>query len=475
MIVMDDNYVDAFTLESFLIEESYNQACILAYANECVCLEKGDISGIQYINESLIDTVKNILNRIWEAIKGVFKKFRERVGELLTTDKAFLQKYKEVIMKNNFKSRDVTDSYKYKVAMLDKAIEIVPQFELKKFSDKYTDAIKTGNGATPTYTEKEFIKDYIPQDITSGQNDPSDVTDCITIAIQGGEDSVDFDVVELDKQSLYNYCINFEATTKKLDQIESKLQQNHTKITAELNKLLGKIQDDIDGKKTSNNESAYSSVYDTIVYEDNKVSTKSNDEKENSGKTGTGTGNSAVKADVHLTNINDVNKDAQSQLDKVTGTTDAEEKKKLQTETKYISDASTDFFKWSCNIVSAVMTCSMSIYKLYMKILRLHARDFIGDTTDSKYKDTQEGGGELDTKVSFAPFNKVKDLDDNNLADIVTDKATIDKYSKIKEIQNVKTGKSVISGYKKGSVVVTKTKNGVEVRVLKQDIAAPTK
>ena len=117
----------------------------------------------------------------------------------------------------------------------------------------------------------------------------------------------------------------------------------------------------------------------------------------------------------------------------------------------------------------------MSIYKLYMKILRLHARDFIGDTTDSKYKDTQEGGGELDTKVSFTPYDKVKELDNNNLVDLVTDKATIDKYSKIKEIQNVKPGVSVISGYKKGSVVVTKTKNGVEVRVLKQDIAAPTK
>ena len=472
MIVMDDNYIDAFRLESFLIEESYNQACILAYANECVCLEKGDISGIQYINESLIDTVKNILNRIWEAIKGVFKKFRERVGELLTTDKAFLQKYKDVIMKNNFKSRDVTDSYKYKVAMLDKAIEIVPQFELKKFSDKYNNAVKTGNGATPTYTEKEFIKDYIPQDITSGQNDPSDVTDCITIAIQGREDSDDFDVVELDKQSLYNYCINFEATTKKLDQIESKLQQNHNKITAELNNLLGKIQDDIDGK----NESAYSSVYNTIVYEDNKVSTKSNDEKDNSGKTGTGTGNSAVKANVNLTNINDVNKDAQAQLSKVTNTTDAEEKKKVQAETKYISDASTDFFKWSCNIVSAVMTCSMSIYKLYMKILRLHARDFIGDTKDSNYKDTQQGGGELNNKITFMPYNaKVGDLDNNKQADLVTDQATIDKYSKIKEIQNIKTGASVISGYKKGCVVVTKTKNGVEVRVLKQDIAAPTK
>lgn len=473
MVVMDDNYIDAFALESFLIEESYNQACILAYANECVCLEKGDISGIQYINESLIDTVKNILNRIWEAIKGVFKKFRERVGELLTTDKAFLQKYKEVIMKNNFKSRNVTDSYKYKVAMLDKAIETVPKFEISKFSDKYNDAVKNANGTTPTYTEKEFIKDYIPQDLTSGQKDPSDVTDCITIAIQGSEDPIDqFDVVELDKQSLYNYCVNFEATTKKLDQIESKLQQNHNKITAELNTLLGKIQDDIDGK--NKNESAYSSVYDTIVYEG--VETKSNDEKkENTGKTGTGTGNSAVKADVNLTDMKDLNKDAQAQLNKVTGTTDSEEKKKIQTETKYISDASTDFFKWSCNIVSAVMNSSMAIYKLYMKILRLHARDFIGDTTDSKYKDTQEGGGELDTKVSFAPFNKVKDLDDNNLADIVTDKATIDKYSKIKEIQNVKTGVSVISGYKKGSVVVTKTKNGVEVRVLKQDIAAPTK
>ena len=473
MIVMDDNYIDAFTLESFLIEESYNQARILAYANECVCLEKGDISSIQYINESLIDTVKNILNRIWEAIKGVFKKFRERVGELLTTDKAFLQKYKDVILKNNFKSRDVTDSYKYKIAMLDKAIESVPQFDLKKFSDKYNDAIKTANGATPTYTEKEFIKDYIPQDLTSGQKDPSDVTDCITIAIQGSDDSVDFDVVELDKQSLYNYCVNFEATSKKLDQIESKLQQNHNKITAELNKLLGKIQDNIDGK-TSNNESAYSSVYNTVVYEG--VETKSNDEKkDNTGKTGTGTGNSAVKADVNLTDINDVNKAAQGQLSKVTGTTDADVKKKIQTETKYISDASTDFFKWSCNIVSAVMTTSMAIYKLYMKILRLHARDFIGDTTDSKYKDTQEGGGELDTKVSFTPYDKVKELDNNNLADLVTDQATIDKYSKIKEIQNVKTGASVISGYKKGSVVVTKTKNGVEVRVLKQDIAAPTK
>ena len=92
--IYDDNYAEAFALESYFIEEAYNQHKILSMINEAVCLESGDFSGLRAINESLVDGVKNFFSRIWEFVKKASSKFRERMSELLTTDKAFLTKQK---------------------------------------------------------------------------------------------------------------------------------------------------------------------------------------------------------------------------------------------------------------------------------------------------------------------------------------------------------------------------------------------
>ena len=111
--VYDDNYAAAFALESFYIQEAYNQHKILSTLNECVCIESGNIAGIEAINESLADNVKNFFSRIWEFLKKTFTKFTERMGELFTTDKAFLEKYKKIILDKPFKDHEITDCYDY--------------------------------------------------------------------------------------------------------------------------------------------------------------------------------------------------------------------------------------------------------------------------------------------------------------------------------------------------------------------------
>ena len=61
-----DDYSRAFLLERYFIEESENQRAILLYVNECVALEAGNFNEIIAINESIVDTIKGFLKRIWK-------------------------------------------------------------------------------------------------------------------------------------------------------------------------------------------------------------------------------------------------------------------------------------------------------------------------------------------------------------------------------------------------------------------------
>ena len=428
--IYDDNYAEAFALESYFIEEAYNQHKILSMINEAVCLESGDFSGLRAINESAADDVKNFFSRIWEFLKSTFNKFKERMGELLTTDKAFLQKYKNIILKKQFKDHELTNVYYYRSGSAEKNIASLSAGTNNLFEiDNHISDLDKLAEEDKEFTEEIFVNTVLKKipivgnNATEDINKANDVSDFISYAVKG--ETEDIKMNQLDPTKLYNFCVNIDHTNNQLEKNQKTLNTTSEKITNLANKKLTALegksssaqakpaetqqQDNSQDNNTSqqqpaadtnnqqqNNgqqqsdhqEAAFSSLYGRYITEGDSMTISKNPlSGKNSSGGGKSTTNSAANAVTSAGNntaqgIKDktegINNDASMDKD----TADAQAKV-AQREIK----AYQAFFKYAVSVQTNLMTVIMQVYKDYMKILRVHVRDYVGNenATDSDH------------------------------------------------------------------------------------------
>ena len=133
----------------FLAEEALHENLLFDYLSEAKALTLGDANLLKGINEGFIDTVKGVIKKVADFIKRMWNKFIERAAELLSSDVKWLEKYKDVILKNPVKSHDITDFYDYSVTRLLNDYK-VPLFN----DDQFKNICKAEN------TESAFISEY---------------------------------------------------------------------------------------------------------------------------------------------------------------------------------------------------------------------------------------------------------------------------------------------------------------------------
>lgn len=426
--IYDDNYAEAFALESYFIEEAYNQHKILSMINEAVCLESGDFSGLRAINESAADDVKNFFSRIWEFLKSTFNKFKERMGELLTTDKAFLQKYKNIILKKQFKDHELTNVYYYRSGSAEKNIASLSAGTNNLFEiDNHISELDKLAEEDKEFTEEIFVNTVLKKipitgnNATEDINKANDVSDFISYAVKG--ETEDIKMNQLDPTKLYNFCVNIDHTNNQLEKNQKTLNTTSEKITNLANKKLTALEGksssaqakpaetqqqdnsqdnnasqqqpaaDTNNQQQNNNiqsngESAFSSLYGRYITEGDSMTISKNPlSGKNSSGGGKSTTNSAANAVTSAGNNaaegiknKTENINSNDSMDKDTADAQA---KVAQREIK----AYQAFFKYAVSVQTNLMTVIMQVYKDYMKILRVHVRDYVGNenVTDSDH------------------------------------------------------------------------------------------
>lgn len=390
--VYDDNYAEAFALESFYIQEAYNQHKILSMLNEAVCLESGDFTGLQAINESLVDGVKNFFSRMWEFIKKISSKFRERMSELLTTDKAFLEKYKKIILGKPFKDHELTDVYNYPNGISEKNIKALSMMDCS-FNDSMKGTIDSQYvEPNKEYDEAAFIETVLKKvQVTNNNVDVSketEISDYIKGVVQG--ETTEYKMNKLNPTNLYNFCKNIDATNNQLEKNQKTLNTSSDKIISLANKILTQTETNKTAAEAKQ-ESTYSVLYGKYITEDSmKIEQASKDDKSStaSGST-TGAQSGAVKADdsTAAQSMADELKDKQDN-----GAANAEDAKTANdTASKQVA-AYQNYFKYCVSVQSNLMTVVMAVYKDYMKILRVHVRDYVGsgnEKTEANHQQAQ--------------------------------------------------------------------------------------
>ena len=368
-----------FKYDLFLANIAKNQSDIIKYTTECACLESGDIKGIQSINEAVMDNIKNIIQKIIAAISGIWKKFVERTNELLTTDSAYLEKYKNVILKNPPKSKEIT-MYQYNLDMLKQIT--VPEFTY----DQKMQAWLATEDAEKTFAST-FMSSY-------KLNENADVKEAVEELIRGANE-VDADGKNIDMNKLYQYCSNYKATVELIKKDTDTIMKNQGEVNKILGQLAPKIQaadvaakkvstDNTDTKSTENNNQSidvgpmnnlpgvktesvvYSNVYEMYISE-LKIATAKDEPKNSASTTGAKTSGAQVN-----NGAKPIEKDTVSTISNDIGDKSKEEFDKINTNAPI-------FFKNCGNILAAKLTVCQEIQKTYMAIIRAHVRDYIGE------------------------------------------------------------------------------------------------
>lgn len=358
--------VREFDINEFLFynEMADAQTRMMDYLSECVALESGNMDSLRAISEGFMDKVKAGISKIVAKIKELFKKFAERVNEVVMTNESFLAKYKDTITKNPFKDHNVT-MYNYDINKLENGFQ-VPDYNFNEFKDI----------AMAEDSEAEFISKYLNG---VNRNGSEDIKEMVMNAIRGEEEK-EMNMTELNPVNLYNFCANYKKNLDAIKKAEDNITRSESSILSELSKAAndaekyeseqnktGTDQGSGESKPEENKqqESAiYSSVYEGYLTE-LKVD-KASDDKKPSGTQTVKTGGAKevqINADV-------AKKDVDNYKNSDNGS--SENLKKLQ-------DGAGKYFGYCGQMISAKLTLLMAVYKDYMKLLKVHVRDYGGE------------------------------------------------------------------------------------------------
>lgn len=471
MDVINDNFYNAFSTELFYMEEAYNQNKILNFINEHICYANNDIKGLISVNESVIDSIKKFFQRIIDFIKKAFGQFKERFSELLLTDKKFFEKYKDVIEKNPFKKHILSDWYEYDI---DKLNEIkVPEF---KFED-----IESHMKEDKDYDESTFIADNL-KDVhiaiktrVKEDNDFDSVKELVEASIRGTETKDEIDMSILNKAKIVKYCRNIDATQKVLEQDQNTLNTNSSKIQTIVSKKLNEIRNNNDNNNSTSSQQPQnaSAIIDPLSFPlfEGKIGKVEDSPKSSSSSSSnnSGTVHSSVNKNVNKANT----QDTQNKVDALGNTVDTDGnstgKDVSDKEADRIEEATKQFFS-SCGVIlSTKLTLALAIYKDYMKILRVHVRDYVGgsngtdnlsgvNSNDPKASLTI-AGATLYTGKGFNDLNNSKNQNKANINVIVKYKgenavnAFKEKVNKMSDIANIPGNNDNNTFYGKSAII----------------------
>ena len=384
-------------LEHLAICQNNTVRCVA----EAVCISENQIDQLMVVNEAFIDTVKNIINRIIALVKKQFAKFTQSMANLFTPDSKWLRdpKIKAIILNNNWKDREPFDMTKYNEELLTGNKLIVKPFDFEHFKK-----VTTSDNPETTFTSTYFD----PNIIKGG----TDVKDLVKSAIAG--DSEEVRITSLPKEKMYNFCLNWEKTLKSLNEDVNKIDSGRDTLARELGIYTRELKDALDKEAaTAKNESMwYSILYYTYMNEDGPATggatpgqvkppeaTKDTD-KTDLGKVGTGT----VQTGVDKLNVDsDQTKEGIKNMKGEMG--ENSEKYKL---VKKMEENTSNYFTYLSNIVMGKITAAQAMYKDYMKLLKMHVKDYAGEKAASSGSSTMVGtdpglrktGSIGDTKVA---------------------------------------------------------------------------
>lgn len=351
-----------FEYKSFVSNQLIEQAKMERYIKECVLIgeSKNTIKNIDILNESVTDKIKEAFKKIMETIGKMWGKFLEAMNNLISNNRSYLEKYKDIILKKKLRNDATYKMYNYSEGLNRMIQTPVPAFNYESMKDILDD-------------QDKFISSNQYLSKCKSKDSDSAFIDQCKAYFRGGADTTDIAATKLNMTDIFNYCYNYESKMKPL------LEKDLNQIKAAANDAADTI-DKAEREKNSqptaesyiHGEKYYSYVYEDYIeeldisYGDNK-------------STGGGDETNAAK---NMKNIDGESpeKDAQNTALKKDESSYDEKIKRIQT-----------YLNVCGGLLAAKQTVAEAMFKDYMQIIKAHVRGNVGtskkDTSNDKVAD----------------------------------------------------------------------------------------
>ena len=221
------NYSQQYEYLTFLAERTTQQVRMERIINEAVLIGEGadTIENIELIQESFSESVKKVIHKLLTFIGKLWGKFIEAMNTLIKNDKAYLERYKDIILKK--KPADDIIIYDY----YNGGIQLLLNNSCPQLTDQ---DINAEEGKSVLDDKNTFITQRF-RDFTKFGKGPFDsITDLATAAFRGGGDEVSKVAANVNMTDMYNYCINYGSLKDKIQRDIDAFQEAQKKFDSKL-------------------------------------------------------------------------------------------------------------------------------------------------------------------------------------------------------------------------------------------------
>lgn len=390
----------------FLAEQYAEQAELEMYINESILISEGTntFNNIDIIHESFVDKVKEAIKKFLQAIANMWHKFTESMDTLLKTDKAYLEKYKDIILKkqpieSTYTIHDYFDSKGKGQGT-------------KLLLNSPIPMINLNNMDTELESDEKFLSTHF-QKFIQGAKAPYNLSDLAKAKFRGNDgEEIEYEARRLNMTDLYNYCYNY----KKLDDLISKDIKNIQNTTGDILMKVDKMVRD----GAIKNESALlyginqylSTVYESYIHEANPTRTiKDNDSKP--GEANKSGDNNQQSGQSSNTNNQQSHRETNpAQAYKKTEKGDSNQELNNDKTAKELSEKAKRYLKICGEFLGAKQSIAEETYKAYMSIIKTHVRDHVGKKNDSRSNKSADIASDYNNTTNDS--NKQNDNKDQN-------------------------------------------------------------
>ena len=394
----NSNYMYLNEYQNYIENREKNEKILASYLKQYIPVNEAAYKNIQVMTEGTVtNKLKAKFNKFIEFIKNLLSKFMESMTNLFTSEKTYLEKYKDIILKK--KPKDIDYSY---TGNYEEGIKRCIETQIPVFNyNEHGEALKSETDADAVNV---IMKDKSDFKYDEGDTLANNFKNYF-LAIDKGQSTGKFS--DLNFTDMYNFCMNFNKIKEIKDKDERYLEQSTNEIIkyASLH-----LNDNSQTQAQNNNQNTSSQNNNQSQNNTSQSNTNTQNNNQNTSSQSTSAQNASyifnnkyntyIKEDQDNNNNNskaspkpnlNINTNAISSMGSHSNDrtqlsddqkSDAAKGSEDETEQSILKIGN----KWTeiCRcIIAAKCTAVEQIAKDYMKIIRAHVRSYVGNSKDN--------------------------------------------------------------------------------------------
>ena len=214
--------VEDLSYSTYMIECVVESEKLRGFANLLIGVHEGaSVEKLEFIQEGVTDKLQNIWDKFKGFLNKVWEKFKNYMFRLVDNDTEYLERYKDIIL--NRKPNDFT----FNMPNYKEGLKRMQTVMIKPFASEKN-----------TVTQDEANTHAYKKSLIPGYNADDDWNKYCATYFEGGEDSIQYNLQDMNMTELYNYCHDWKSSIlPSITRDQTTLQNNVNEIEKEINSL----------------------------------------------------------------------------------------------------------------------------------------------------------------------------------------------------------------------------------------------